>query len=382
MNLSRVFASVPVLVCAVASAAPKADPAAAAPGAEPAFSIPTIDISAEKERQVVVESIPGQYLGHPTTVLMGDGKTIYATYPLGHGGPAAVLKKSGDGGLTWSERLPVPDNWRTATNCPCIHRLTGPDGVERLLVLEGIGAMRQAVSLDGGGTWTPFEPNGLHCVVAPITILPISGGRHLAVYQRGHDEKDKSPLTVWQSVSPDGGLSWGPEQLVAAVERADPCEPGVIKSPDGKQMACLMRENQRKLNSLLTVSDDEGETWSKPVELPKALTGDRHLPRYALDGRIVVPFRDMAKGSPTYGDFVAWVGTYDDIVNLREGQYRIRLLSSPKKVDLGYPGLELLPDGTFVATTYAVLAAGEKNSVVSVRFRLDETDAKARAMKH
>lgn len=381
MDLCRILATVPVVACATAFAAPKPDPAAAAPGAEPAFSIPTIDISAEKERQVVVESIPGQYLGHPTTVLMGDGKTIYVTYPLGHGGPAAVLKKSTDGGLTWSERLPVPENWKTATNCPCIHRLTGPDGVERLFVLEGNGAMRQAVSLDGGATWTPFETNGLHCVVAPITILPIRGGRHLAIYQRGKGEKDKSPLTVWQSVSPDGGLSWGPEKLVAAVEGADPCEPGVIKSPDGRQMACLMRENRRKFNSLLAVSDDEGETWSKPVELPKALTGDRHLPRYAPDGRIVVPFRDMAKGSPTYGDFVAWVGTYDDIVNLREGQYRIRLLNSPKKVDLGYPGLELLPDGTLVATTYAVLAPGEKNSVVSVRFKLDEIDAKARALK-
>ena len=44
--------------------------------------------------------------------------------------------------------------------------------------------MRQAVSLDNGVTWTPFEPNGLHCVVAPITIVPLSGHRHLALYVR------------------------------------------------------------------------------------------------------------------------------------------------------------------------------------------------------
>lgn len=92
--------------------------AAAPPGptsTRSVMGIPTIDISAEKDRQVIVERIPGQYLGHPTTVLMGDGRTIFVTYPLGHGGPAAVLKKSMDGGLTWSERLPVPDNWKTAT---------------------------------------------------------------------------------------------------------------------------------------------------------------------------------------------------------------------------------------------------------------------------
>ncbi|MFB3105337.1 MAG: exo-alpha-sialidase, partial [Pseudomonadales bacterium] len=133
-------------------------------------SIPLIDLSQEPQRQVIVEKQPDQYLGHPTTVLLSDGRTILCTYPLGHGGPSAVLKKSTDGGLTWSERLSVPDNWKTARNCPCLHRLTDADGVERLFVIEGNGDMRQAVSQDNGVTWTPFEPNGLHCVVAPITI--------------------------------------------------------------------------------------------------------------------------------------------------------------------------------------------------------------------
>ena len=341
------------------------------------YTIPMIDLAQEKWRQVIVESIPGQYLGHPTTVLLADNKTILVTYPLGHGGPSAVLKKSTDGGLTWSERLPVPDNWKTATNCPCIHRLTSPEDVERLFVFEGNGAMRQSVSLDNGATWTPFEPNGLHCVVAPITVVPISGGRHLMLYHRGHSDRDRSPLTIWQSISADGGLTWGPEQKAAEFTGADLCEPAIVRSPDGTQLAVLMRENARRYNSFLIVSDDEGETWSEPVELPASLTGDRHMPRYAPDGRLVIPFRDTTHESPTKGDFVAWVGTYDDIVNLREGQYRVRLLESPKKFDLGYPGLELLPDGTFVATTYAVLNEGEKNSVVSVRFNLEEIDAKA-----
>ncbi len=78
---------------------------------------------------------------------------------------------------------------------------------------------------------------------------------------------------------------------------------------------------------------------------------------------------------PPRGDFVAWVGTYDDIVNLREAQYRVRLMTSPRKFDLGYPGMELLPDGTVVATTYIQLKPDEKNSVVSVRFKIAELDA-------
>jgi len=344
------------------------------------YTIPTVDLSAETERQVVVESIPGQYLGHPTTVLLADNRTMLCTYPLGHGGPSAVLKRSDDGGLTWSERLPVPENWVTATNCPCLHRLTGPDGVERLFVLEGRGAMRQSVSLDNGHTWTPFEPNGLHGIVAPITIVPISGGRHLAIYHRGEGDRDVPPLVLLQAISSDGGLTWHDEREVLAMEFANPCEPALVRSPDGKQLLCLIRENARRYNSLMMVSDDEGQTWSKAAELPASLTGDRHLAQYAPDGRLVCCFRDMADGSPTKGDFVAWVGTYEDIIAGREGQCRVRLLNSPVKTDLGYPGLEVLPDATFVATTYAVLRPGEKQSVVSVRFTLSEVDERLAQM--
>jgi len=127
-------------------------------------------------------------------------------------------------------------------------------------------------------------------------------------------------------------------------------------------------------------SDDEGETWSKPSELPASLTGDRHMPHYSQDGRLVIAFRDMAEESPTKGHFVAWVGTFDDIISGREGQYRIKLLHQhgDKTWDCGYPGLELLPDGTFVATTYVKYRPGpEKNSVVSVRFNLEELDLRA-----
>lgn len=341
------------------------------------YTIPTVDLSEQHQRQVIVERIPGQYLGHPTTVLMADGRTMYCTYPLGHGGPAAVLKRSDDGGLTWGPRLPVPENWATATNCPCLHRLTDPQGRERLFVFEGAGAMRQALSEDGGKTWTPFAPNGLRCVVAPITIVPIAGNRLLGMYHQSTREKGRSVLTLWQAISADGGLTWSDEREVARFPGAAPCEPFVVRSPDGKQLAALARENNRKYNSLLITSNDEGKTWTTPAELPASLTGDRHMGRYAPDGRLVICFRDTALASPTAGDFVAWVGTYEDIVRRREGQYRVRLLRSPVKGDLGYPGVDVLPDGTFVATTYAVLAPGEKQSVVSVRFKVEEIDAEA-----
>ena len=95
------------------------------------------------------------------------------------------------------------------------------------------------------------------------------------------------------------------------------------------------------------------------------------------DGRLVVAFRDQAPKSPTRGHFVAWVGTYEDVRQSRPGQYRIKLLHSHAGGDCGYPGLEGLPDGTIVATTYIKYRPGpQKHSVVSVRFKLGETDAR------
>jgi hypothetical protein len=138
-----------------------------------------------------------------------------------------------------------------------------------------------------------------------------------------------------------------------------------------------MRQNTRSINAGFIVSDDEGRTWSKPKQVQGALSGDRHQARYAPDGRLVIVFRDMAAESSTRGHFVGWVGTYDDIVHQREGQYRLKLLHNHAGTDCGYPGLELLEDGTFVATTYLKYWPGKrKHSVVSTRFTLADVDAR------
>ena len=87
----------------------------------------------------------------------------------------------------------------------------------------------------------------------------------------------------------------------------------------------------------LIFSNDEGRTWSRPKEAPFALNGERHKAEYIDDGRLFITFRsierDKAKkdkhfpGSVCWFSegWVAWVGTYDDLKNHREGQYRIKL---------------------------------------------------------
>lgn len=347
------------------------------------ISIPTVDISGETDRHVIVARGTKQlWQGHPNTVLMPDGKTMFCSWQgrrdstRKHGAPGGLLKRSDDGGLTWSGLLDVPANWRdVGRGHPTIHRLVDSGGVGRLFVFQRTpdrGSMLQAISEDGGATWSPMRKNQLICWTAPQTVLPVENGRkHLMWYERSRDGAPR-PGVIWQSASRDGGLTWGNSEPV--VDFAGASEPAVLRAPDGSQLLLLIRENSRRYNSLYATSDNEGQAWTEPRQLPRALTGDRHDGVYTPDGRLVIVFRGQAKGAATYGQFVAWVGRYEDIVAGREGEYRVKLLHS--HADTGYPGIEILPDGTIVATTYAQLRRDELSSVVSVRFTIDELDDK------
>lgn len=348
---------------------------------------PTVDLSRDGARHVIIAAGTAEvYQGHPTTVLLPDGRTMYCVWTYDHGGKCGPMKRSDDGGRTWSGLLPVPANWSSVRNCPAIYRLVDPKGVARLIVFAGQGPdgrMHQSHSLDDGRTWTTMKGNGLECVMPFCTIVPIEGGKKLmglTNIRRPGETKEVRSNVLTQSVSSDGGLTWSPWRVILDLPGLKPCEPWIVRSPDGRQLLALIRENVKRI-ALYITSDDEGRTWSEAKPLPPGLFGDRHVARYASDGRLVVAMRDTggAYGSPTSTHFIAWVGRYEDIVRGRDGEYRVKLLHSYKGGDNGYPGLEVLPDGTFVATTYIKYREGpEKNSVVSTRFTLAETDRHVR----
>ena len=82
---------------------------------------------------------------------------------------------------------------------------------------------------------------------------------------------------------------------------------------------------------------------------------------------------------PYEGDWVGWVGTWDDLQLGRSGQYFVRLKDNTKGYDTAYPGVERLPDDTFVATSYGHWEKDAAPYVVSVRFTLAELDTLARS---
>jgi hypothetical protein len=374
-------------------------PLAFAQDANRQTSIQVLDFDTDTQRQVIVDRERGQYLGHPTTVLLEDGKTILCVYPKGHGKGAIQFKRSEDGGKSWSDRLPTPKSWETSLETPTIHRVIDAKGKKRLIVFSGLYPVRMAFSEDDGKSWSELKKVGdWGGIVTMASVIPIgpSPGNYLALF---HDDgrffepngKATGIFTLYQSRSSDGGLTWeGPTAIYRSSE-VHLCEPGAVRSPDGKQIAVLLRENRRDKNSHIIFSDDEAKSWSKPKELPLPLCGDRHVAKYLPDGRLFISFRAVQKKTTADakdelsksmflhdGDWVAWIGTYDDLRTGGLGQYRIRLKDNKNRWDCAYPGVEIFPDGTIVTTTYGHWDQGEPPYLLTIRLSASEIDAMAR----
>lgn len=351
------------------------------------FNLPIIDLNAEEQLQIVVDKEKGQYLGHPTTVLLKDGKTIIAVYPKGHGKGGVVMKKSLDGGITWSDRLKTPASWSTSKEVPTIYPTTDAKGIDRLIMFSGTqdhvqGAIRMSVSEDEGVTWSELKPIGNYKgIVAMADCIPLKdAGHYLATF---HIRGPENSMILYQVESWDGGLSWWEPKELYRASSHHLCEAGLIYSPDKSEIAMLLRENARNYNSQIMFSSDEGKTWSKPKPMPGSLNGDRHQGIYMPDGRLLIQFRDNTprnrpgnEMSPTEGDWVGWVGNWDDLKNGYEGQFRIRFKDNTKGWDSTYPAAELLPDGTLVCTTYGHWDKGEEPYILSFRFKTDLLNSK------
>ncbi len=350
-------------------------------------SVILIDLNDATEHQVIVDRQEGQYLGHPTTVLLEDGKTMLIVYPEGHGKGPIRYQRSIDGGLTWSGLLGTPESWKTSKEVPTLHRVIDASGRKRLIMWSGLYPARLAVSEDDGASWSELESAGDWggiVVMGCLERLKTGDGHYMAMF---HDDgrffssenQQQQPIlfTLYKTLSDDGGLTWSFPEVIQSSSQVHLCEPGLIRSPDGHQLAVLLRENRRVKNSHIIFSDDEGKTWTEPREVPDTLNGDRHTGKYGPDGRLFISFRGNSPKSepgPYQGDWVGWVGTYEDLVEGAPGQYYVRLKDNTKGADCAYPGVEVLPDGTFVSMTYGHWEQGEQPYIMSVRFTLAELD--------
>lgn len=346
------------------------------------WTLPEIDFASNLDRVITVDREAGQYLGHPSTEIMEDG-SILCVYPKGHGRGAIIMKRSLDWGRTWGERLPVPASWASSKETPTLYRVPKPGGGENVVLWSGLYPARRALSADGGETWgeleSPLEggdpePFGGIVVMGDQANLP--GGRSLAWF---HDdgrflrgERGAGGFGVYQVETADGGATWSQPREIVRWAHGHLCEPGLVQR--GGVLVLLLRENSRRRNSQFVVSKDEGRTWSRPRPLPGALTGDRHQVAELPDGRLFISFRDMGLDSRRRGDWVAWVGTLEDLMEGRQGQLRVRLMDNVRGTDCAYPALEVLPDGSILAVTYGHWTSGEPPWIAGLRVRPEELE--------
>ena len=413
-----------------------------------------------------------QYFGQPDMLRTKTGRLITA-FPQGHGHGPIVMMKSDDGGKNW-EPVNTPKSWQTSRETPTLYALDMGNGHERLMLItscplwpkdDGQRGWETAYSDDNGDTWTEFnEPNGGTAEDdkgASNWWPEIDGQKNPTVVAMAslvqlHDEKG-NPKQEWMGIfhhqvsgetpvfknfktiltfeEKDGKMveNWSkPTPLFSERQQKEfeqklqMCEIGMFRSPDGKRIVGLVRSQNHVPHggntaylSTMIYSDDEGKTWSDPVELPGSLSGERHKALYdPISGRLVITFREMnfdgdgdnkvegdsgndpdneenTTGKKDWDkedwnceDWGMWVGTYDQLMNQEDGQYRFRLdedwVQNAKKGDCGYTGMTVDPEtGLFVLDSYGhwdkAYSEGWKGAVTEdlayirqARFTLDE----------
>lgn len=413
------------------------------------YTIPQLDLSQRPEKldpeydylfeNTIVDNSK-DYLGHPDSILLKNGDVL-TVYPAGHGKGPILTKISMDGGKTWSKNPDsTPKSWENSRETPTVYRLEFSDGrtQDKLILISGNpkwpcesteGGFNCSISEDEGKTWSPFElfydrssSKKVVPIVAMASLTKLKENGKFVDKWMGlfHDRKFVNYKTIL-SFDENGKMQWSEpvpyfKEFRGVEKQASMCEVEIIRSDGGRgdELCLIARSNgkygQKNNNSIISFSNDEGETWSEPREAPAALNGERHKAVYTKDGRLFMTFRSIerspdklkihAEGNKKrnwYSEgWIAWVGTYEDLKNGTEGQYRIKIAhtyldgqkapATTANGDTGYCGNVVLDDGTIVTSSYGCFDVNAtyidskgntviKTSIVSKRINLADTDA-------
>lgn len=401
------------------------------------YSIKQIDLT-EKPAEVSEEyaSLYGydvlddtaDYLAHPDSVLLEDGKTMVTYYPTGHGKGAIRGKKSTDG-KHWEEIKGLPPSWKNSMETPTVYPLHIRDNSGNIINTKYIlisanptwsgkykgNGFSVSLSEDGITGWTEFQTfygldsngkkgdNFVAPIVAMASLTQLKENGKFVNRWMGffHDEKAYNYKTIL-SFDEYGYMQWSaPEKYFAQYrdieKKAFMCEVEVVRSNGGQgDELCLLgrangRNKNKEMNTIISFSTDEGKTWSEPKQAPMAYNGERHKAEYLQDGRLFITFRSIDRsieklkvsdekigvgnGQWFSEGWIGWVGTYEDLKNGTEGQYRVKLahtyLNGQTKStmsangDTGYSGNVVMQDGRVMTCSYGKFKAGSEKTFIA-----------------
>lgn len=410
------------------------------------YKIPLVDLSVKPENvpeeleylfEYTTVDDGSAYLGHPDSVLLNNSD-ILTFYPKGHGKGAILSKISDDGGKSYKKSVENPPvSWEKSLETPTVYRLQFRNGDEKLILISANSkwpnmltpcGFNSSVSLDEGKTWSEFKrfwdkdsEMPLIPIVAMASLTRLKENGEFVDKWMGlfHDSKFINYKTIL-TFDDNGDYIWSkPEPYLSQYRSIEKysgiCEVECVRSEGGmgNELCLIARCNKKRNTSLLFFSQDEGKTWSKPVEAPVSLNGERHKAEYTNDGRLFITFRSIERNREAVKEmrkdggmknwysegWVAWVGTYDDLKNGTEGQYRIKIAhtyldhqnepSLSANADTGYCGNVVLADGTIVTSSYGIFSPEEKENgkydtdkgkqkrktfIVSKRIRLSDVE--------
>ncbi|KAB5608173.1 glycoside hydrolase domain-containing protein [Bifidobacterium jacchi] len=339
------------------------------------------------------EDTSSQYFGQPDMVRTSTGRLITA-FPEGHGKGPLIMKISDDEGATWTRKTDIPASWAKSQETPTMYVLKLANGTERIMLItscpgwtdghgDGTTGWNTSYSDDNGETWTEYKhwytnhangtPNKAIVGMASLVQLKDKDGNYIDKWLGVYHDYDYVNWKTYLTFDKDGNEQWSEpvkylEQYRSIELGYQMCEIGMFRSPDGKRIIGLARSQSHNNPATLIYSDDEGETWSKPMDLPGSLAGERHKAVYdPISGRLIITFREInydLNGNNQFdgnsdwnaGDWVMWVGTYDQLINQEDGEYRVLLAedwaNNAKSGDTGYAGIVTLADGTIIMDSY------------------------------
>jgi predicted neuraminidase len=312
---------------------------------------------------VVAQAADGLQAHFPDLVRLADG-TLVAAYREGaghisHEGRITVVSSTDDG-QTWSEPQVVVDGPYDDRD-PKLAVLSDGTILLSYFVLEwtserehqnhGVQVRR---STDGGRTWSEPAQAGSYWWASHGAAVELPGGDLLLpVYNRPPGEKWHRAAVVR---STDGGLTWpaASEVSLAAGNTFHFQEP-TITVLDG-QLVSLIRTTVE--TAYLSRSTDDGRTWTAPV--PTDMPASSHHALRLASGEVLVTYGDLSKRFSEHRETVGrlvrrpletWDG-YPDIQLYDSGHHD---QANPSSVELS-PGRFLtlgfdIPAGTVVAFT-------------------------------
>ncbi len=402
---------------------------------------PTYKVTAHNKKQY--------YLGHPDNVLLDNGDILTA-YPIGHGKGTTLLARSKDDGVTWNKITGLPETFNSTEETPTIYKLdfVGDKAGEQKLVLasarpgwgkydgEGfdVSVSTSGTTVDGqfqcdGATWSSHKnyfsdhaeagfvaPNNTFKAIvamASLTQLKDADGNLTNSWMGIFHDYDfhvyKSILTFNEDADGNDQMNWSyPKEIMEEKyyeqyeKKYQLCEPEVVRSPEGNEIAMIFRANTRTSNSFVIFSTDEGATWTEPKQLAYELTGERHKAEYdPTTGKLVITYRSINwkigqehKVNEWYSrGWLTWVGDYSDLKKGLDGKgdYVVKMAhtysgkqTAPEEFacdDTGYAGLTIDSSGLIVSTSYGRFSPyndktyGKKTYVVTKRLKLNDINA-------